>query len=261
MAYYKKRKKRKNKNVINDYCPPKTYKNRQPTKEEFDVQDIDVDKIEKEYKLYEKRMESISLILTCLWFFLGFIPSYCLSLLIYNYTSINETLMHVLTIVFYFLLLGLFPNLQNIIKYRKIKDYEKVRKYKYAISEYEWWQLRKKKDFWYRLSGRQFEIEISSIFKKQGYKTKVCKQGGDEGVDVEIEKNGVIEIIQCKNHKSKVSPSVARDLLGTMVSKNVSHSYLITLNGGTSGTLDFCNKNNITLWDVDDIIKYAEDDL
>ena len=39
------------------------------------------------------------------------------------------------------------------------------------------------------MSGRKFEISIAHIFKSMGYETKICKQGGDEGVNIEIFKD------------------------------------------------------------------------
>lgn len=258
MAYYSNRQINKIvKDVIDNYCPPSTYKNKMPTKEEFSIQNIDIDKIEKEYNSFDKKKNAIETFLGVAWFALGGIPAGYVSVYICEAMNLSTDsfIPIIIFMALYFLGFGVI-GLTDYIKYNKKEEYENIKKYKEAMSQYYWWQNRKKKDFWYSLDGRKFEIEIANIFKKIGYKTKICKQGGDEGVDIEIEKNGNKEIIQCKAHKAKVSPSVARDLLGTMLNKKVNHAYLVTLNGGTAGTIDFCKKNNITLWDIDDIIGY-----
>ena len=265
MSYYKKEKNRRSKNAVNNYCPPKTYKNNKPIKEEFEIKNTDIDLIEKEYISFEKKKNTIEIIISGTWFILGSVPCGYFAAYIANEFNLNDnSLLGFIPIIVFFILyfigFAIVGLLTAFIKYSKIGEYEKIKKYKSALNEYYWWQERKKKDFWYSLNGRKFEIEISNIFKKLGYKTKICKQGGDEGVDLEIEKDGNKEIIQCKAHKSKISPSVARDLLGTMINKKVNHAYLITLYGGTAGTIDFCKKNNITLWDINDIIKYNEMD-
>ena len=253
MNYYNRQINKMIREAMDNYCPPSTYKNMKPTKEEFGVQDFDIENIVKERKSFmEKKGKYENLIAASAIF--GCLPAMLISALFnFIFHLSNNTYMWVFFISWVFLII--FFIVMSNIKYPNESEYKKIEEYTRAVGEYSWWQKRKKKDFWYSLNGRSFEIEISKIFKKNGYNTRICKQGGDEGVDLEIEKNGVVEIIQCKAHKSKISPSVARDLLGTMLNKKVNHAYLITLNGGTAGTIDFCRKNNITIWDIDDIIK------
>lgn len=255
MAYYSSRQINKMvKDAIDNYCPPSTYKNKMPTEEEFGVQDIDIDQIEKERNIFMKKKEKYETLMGASFIF-GCLPALIVSSLVGLLFELSDNAyMWLFSASWLFLIV--FFGIMSSKKYPNEKTYEKAKKYTQARSQYYWWQERKKKDFWIKLDGRKFEIEIARIFKKLGYKTKICKQGGDEGVDLEIEKEGVLEIVQCKAHKAKVSPSVARDLLGTMLNKKVNHSYLVTLNGGTTGTIDFCKKNNITLWDIDDIIRY-----
>ena len=259
MAYYNSREINKMiKDAIDNYCPPTTYKNKKPSKEEFGVQSIDIDRIERERKQFIDKQKTYETLMGASIIF-GCLPAMLISSIAGFVLELSDNSWMWVFFGSWVFLIVLFSILSSK-KYPDEKIYEQIKKYTQARSQYYWWQERKKKDFWYSLDGRKFEIEISNIFKKLGYKTKICKQGGDEGVDLEIEKDGKKEIIQCKAHKSKISPSVARDLLGTMLNKKVNHAYLITLNGGTAGTIDFCKKNNITLWDLDDIIKYSEMD-
>ena len=245
------------KNKKNNYKPPRTFKNRKPTKEEFNIQNLDIDQLEKDRKDFYERQKKYDL-LPLLSFWFGIFPAMIMAYLIILLFNISDDYIGYIAIPFWILLMIVCFRKSSDNTYSREDEYKRLKDYYEATSQYEWWQDRKKKNFWYSLNGREFEIEISNIFLKLGYETTICKQGGDEGIDIKIKKDGIWEIIQCKAHKSKISPTVARDLLGTMINSNVSHAYLITLNGGTSGTIDFCRKNNITLWDVDDIIKHHE---
>ena len=231
------------------YYDNTVYKDKRPTKKEFGIDKFNDKEIEDVKKLSFKR-ESIREIvgfIYIIWTFLG-IPVVIILLK-------NEQ--------WYYILVWLFGIVAlRYLSYRKYSTeniYERIKQYEMANHQYNWWQKRKKMDFWFSLNGREFEIEIANIFKKMDYQIILCKQGGDKGIDIEIFKNGIHEIIQCKAHKNKVSPSVARDLYGTMNANSVKKAYLITLNGATSGTIDFCRKHNIEIWDIDDILRHQDE--
>ena len=95
--------------------------------------------------------------------------------------------------------------------------YAKYLRYKNAKKAYLYWSLTCTLDYWMSLDGHQFEDEVASVFRRNGYKATVSKQGGDGGIDIILEKDGVKTAVQCKAHKSLIGPSVARDLLGTMI--------------------------------------------
>ena len=256
MAYYKNYRKRSHYGTSGTYSPPKTYKNRKPTLEEFEIDNINIEEIETDRSKFKKKNDRGGIYLY-LWFMFGImVPILLMSLIGYDIDKESPIISTIICLGIYGLGFYIIDKLTIDKKYPKEELYNKIQNYKNACKEYEWWQKRKVKDFWTKLDGREFEKEIANIFRRIGYKATVCKQGGDEGIDIELEKNNEKEIVQCKAHKSKISPSVARDLCGTMINANVKHAYLVTLHGGTTGTIDFCRKNNITIWDVDDIIKY-----
>lgn len=149
---------------------------------------------------------------------------------------------------------------QSTIK--KNFKFRNLHKYNKALSEYKISIRLTEEKYWRSLSGRQFEIELANLFKSKGFKVSITKQGGDGGLDLILRNNGNDYIIgvQCKAHKSKISPYVARDLLGTIKSFDFDKGYLITLEGGTSGTIDFCKKNGIHIWDVNDIIRFKQNE-
>ncbi len=114
---------------------------------------------------------------------------------------------------------------------------------------------RKKEEFWVKMDGHKFEREIEKLLRSVGHSVERTRGSGDMGVDLILNAD---TIIQCKATKSAVSPSVARDLLGTMTHFNKTKGILISAGGFTSGTKSFCQDNNIELWDLDRIIGIAE---
>lgn len=137
---------------------------------------------------------------------------------------------------------------------------DKITAFENAIKDHEYWQNLKKEDYWRAMNGRNFEHEINDLFIRHGYKTKLCKGGGDGGVDIIAVKDKNRIAIQCKAHASKISPSVARDLLGTISANGFNKGYLITLNGGTNGTIAFCKNNGLVLWDIKDILRFQHEE-
>lgn len=251
VGYYKQHNNTNNtSDTDSSYCPDTKYKDREPTKKEFGIENIN----ENNYKKIKEKGDKISSIQMDLAFIL------------IGWIGIGISIILVLLIKgnWYPALIWIFGIVA--LKYLSSREYngkefyKKIREYEKAKFEYDWWQNRKKVEFWFSLNGRNFEIEVANVFKKMGYNTRICKQGGDKGIDIDLFKfDGTREIVQCKAHKNKISPSVARDLYGTMNANNVRKAYLVTLNGATSGTIDFCLKHNIEIWDVVDIIKHQND--
>lgn len=146
--------------------------------------------------------------------------------------------------------------LNNYSEYFKIQ--KELNDYHVESKKYQEYCLRTQKEFWYSLDGHAFEQEIAKIFRKEGFEARVSKVGADGGVDIIVSKNNKRYAVQCKAHTSKISESVARDLYGVLHSRNFDGGYLITLNGTSSKTKEFCKKNKdkpITIWTISDILK------
>lgn len=135
---------------------------------------------------------------------------------------------------------------------------EELEKYSEDLEEYNYYCIRKEKDFWYRLDGHEFEKEIAKVFKKLGYTTKVSRIGADGGVDIVLTKDDKKYAVQCKAHSDKISESVARDLYGVLHAKNFDGGFLVTLNGVSSNTRRFCSSRKdkpIEIWTINEILK------
>jgi len=120
---------------------------------------------------------------------------------------------------------------------------------------------RKETGYWFSLSGWEFEEEVSKLFQKAGCSSVVKTKGsGDGGIDLILtDEDGTKTLVQCKAHKKAVGPHVARDLYGAMQSVGISSGIIISLGGVTPGVRDFIKGKDISIIDVNGIIKFQKE--
>lgn len=120
-------------------------------------------------------------------------------------------------------------------------------------------EIRKKEaEYWFSLDGWKFEEEVSKLFLKSGQCSSVVrtKGSGDGGIDLILTANdGTKTLVQCKAHKKEVGPHIARDLYGAMHSAGINTGMIISLGGFTQGVRDFIAGKDISIVDVNGVIK------
>lgn len=114
---------------------------------------------------------------------------------------------------------------------------------------------QKKRDYWFKQDGYEFERSIAHLFEGLGYNVKQTRKTGDEGVDMFLNNN---IIVQCKATKSPIAPSVLRDLYGTMQHFKAQKGIIVSTGGFTSGSIDFAMGKNIDLWNMDKILSVSK---
>ena len=118
---------------------------------------------------------------------------------------------------------------------------------------------RKLRDFWMSLSGREFEHELATLYRQQGYQVQSTPTSGDEGVDLIIRKNGEKTVVQCKAHKAPVGPAIVRELYGSMVASGADNAILACTGGFTKGVRDFAKGKPIELISASDLVRMTSD--
>lgn len=115
------------------------------------------------------------------------------------------------------------------------------------------------RQFWYSLSGWQFEEEVADVFRRNGYKAEVTKGSGDGGVDIIMEKDGLKYIVQCKHYNGhKATPQELRALWGVMEDFRADVAIMVASDGITDMGRSFVsNKPNYKVFTLDDIIKMS----
>ena len=126
-----------------------------------------------------------------------------------------------------------------------------------AQQEAERKRRRKLRDFWMSLSGREFEHELATLYRKQGYEVQSTPTTGDGGVDLIIRKNGERIVVQCKSHKYPVGPAIVRELYGSMHHFRADSAILACTGGFTSGVRDFVKGKPIELISAPELVMMA----
>lgn len=136
---------------------------------------------------------------------------------------------------------------------------QNLKDYRQKLAAFDLYQRKLKKDYWFSLSGHQFEAEIAKILRPFFKNVILTKGSGDGGVDIIIEDHGEMRtIIQCKAHKKPVGPEPVRALTGVMKRFGATRAVFICLGGFTKGARDVAQYGNIFMMDIYDVIKMHE---
>ena len=113
-------------------------------------------------------------------------------------------------------------------------------------------QRTKSIKYWSSLNGVDFEKGIGKLFENLGHKVELTSATGDKGVDLFVDKD---KVVQCKAHEAQISPSVIREMYGTMIHFKKKKAIVISTGGFTKGCYDFAKGKPIELWDLEKIIE------
>jgi restriction system protein len=107
------------------------------------------------------------------------------------------------------------------------------------------------------VSPEEFEISMGSLFRKQGFEVIHSGRQGDGGVDLEMEKDGLRYIVQCKRFtKQAVGEPSLRDFYGTLVHRKADHGFFVTTSKFTPQAEEFVKHKPLTLIDKDELQKW-----
>lgn len=99
------------------------------------------------------------------------------------------------------------------------------------------------------MSGREFEIFVSELFKKLGYKTKVTPESNDQGIDVLATKRETTIAIQAKCYSGAVGNHAIMEAVAGKAYYSADKCMVVTNSTFTKSAKELALKNNVTLWD------------
>ncbi len=112
---------------------------------------------------------------------------------------------------------------------------------------------RKFQEHWLSLRGAEFERELATLYRRLGYRVESTPISGDQGVDLVLRKDGKTTVVQCKGHQDPVGPSIARELLGSMMHFGADSGILACTGGFTRGVEEFVRGKPIELISAQDL--------
>ena len=116
----------------------------------------------------------------------------------------------------------------------------------------------RKRSYWEFLDGYAFERATAEVLNKHQFNPRVTPGSGDGGIDIEVTKNGLKGVVQCKAHTSCVGPHVVRDLYGVIHHCGASFGIIVSRGGFTRGAIDFARDKPILFLDVSGLIAMQE---
>ena len=109
-----------------------------------------------------------------------------------------------------------------------------------------------------RLTGREFEELIGSLFARDGYTVRHCGASGDEGIDLILEMGYAKDVVQCKRWKADIGSPVVRDFYGALMHAGARHGFIITTASYSPSARSFALGKQITLLAGADILRWLD---
>jgi HJR/Mrr/RecB family endonuclease len=172
-----------------------------------------------------------------------------------------------------FFLLGIICAVDQSIRevHAQKKPSESLLAFRHALSEYKSALIaarnkcesdlitaRKKREYWEALDGQQFEIETAKVLGLHRLNPTLTGGPADGGIDIEVNRDGVRGVVQCKAHTLPIGPHVIRDLFGVMYHSRAGFGIVASRAGFTPGAVEFAKGKFILLIDISDLIAMAE---
>lgn len=104
------------------------------------------------------------------------------------------------------------------------------------------------------MSGTDFEMYLTNLFSKLGYKVEHTGKIGDLGSDLVIEMGGIRIAVQAKRYKGNIGPDAIREVNTVMKPRKCTLGIVVTNSYYTDEAKYLAKQNNVALWDRDDLI-------
>jgi HJR/Mrr/RecB family endonuclease len=118
--------------------------------------------------------------------------------------------------------------------------------------------LKRKRSYWAFLDGYAFERATAEVLRKHQFTAMVTPGSADGGIDIEVTRNGLKGVVQCKAHVACVGPHVVRDLYGVIHHCGANFGIIVSRGGFTRGAVEFVRDKPILFLDTDDLIAMQE---
>jgi hypothetical protein len=116
----------------------------------------------------------------------------------------------------------------------------------------------RKRSYWELLDGYAFEQATAEVLRKHQFAAMVTRGSGDGGIDINVSRNGLNGVVQCKAHVNCVGPSVVRDLYGVIHHCGAVFGIIVSRGGFTQGAINFARDKPILFLNTDDLIAMHE---
>jgi DnaJ-domain-containing protein 1 len=110
----------------------------------------------------------------------------------------------------------------------------------------------------HQLTGPQFDDMIASLFRKDGYMVRHCRENGDEGIDLILQMGEEKDAVQCKKSESDIGAPIVREFYGALMHAAARHGFIITTASFSQSARDFAQGKPISLISAAEILRWVD---
>lgn len=100
-----------------------------------------------------------------------------------------------------------------------------------------------------RMDGRTFEVFLSTVFRRLGYRVEMTKYRGDWGADLIVERNGQKTVVQAKRWNKRVGVKAIQEAVAAKAMYGCSEALVVANRDFTDQAKDLARVNGVDLWD------------
>lgn len=103
------------------------------------------------------------------------------------------------------------------------------------------------------ISSHDYEAFCANRFEASGWRARITALTGDQGVDILIQKNGIICAVQCKKYSKPVGNKAVQEVVSGMRHYSAECAIVVAPNGFTKSAFQLAKTNEVNLIHHDDI--------
>jgi hypothetical protein len=100
-----------------------------------------------------------------------------------------------------------------------------------------------------RMSPSEFEEVVVEVFRHRGWSAEVAGSSGEQGVDINLRREGEFALAQCKHYYSPIGPSMLNNFHSAMTRSEASRGFFVTTSTFSPSARDWVGDKPIELVD------------
>lgn len=106
-------------------------------------------------------------------------------------------------------------------------------------------------------NGIDFEYWCAARIEEQGWSVRVSKASGDQGIDIEAMRDGMLVAVQCKRYTSPVGNKAVQEAYAGATHYRASKAIVIGTGGYTKAAIDLAANTGVILLDAENIAAFS----
>ena len=105
-----------------------------------------------------------------------------------------------------------------------------------------------------KMDGKSFEMCLSGLFSRQGYRVEETPYTGDWGADLIVTKSGVRTVVQAKRYTKKVGVRAVQEAVAAKAKYHCAEAMVVTNSTFTKQAIELARVNGVSLWGREELV-------